>query len=163
MRKYSILSARSEQCSANTGLQRICTKTKSNTSCYTNSGSNSNLNYRLHDAVRPSVNNNGNECSIPGPSTVTNTNNYRNSNLNNTTDNTPLSNNNKIKYFLPVPSKESNKKACTEITNQLQKEFVDVLTGIGCFDVMFSLQVKLDSKPYQVPKSMYYMHYRKCL
>ena len=37
------------------------------------------------------------------------------------------------------------------ITKQLQKECEDVLTGIGSFHGMFSLQVKLDIKPYQVP------------
>ena len=41
------------------------------------------------------------------------------------------------------------KKQSTEITKQLQKEFEDVFTGIGCFDGTFSLQVKPDSKPYQ--------------
>ena len=54
-----------------------------------------------------------------------------------------------MKYFLPGPSKESDKKANTEITKQLQKEFEDVFTGIGHFDGTFSLQIKLDSKPYQ--------------
>ena len=71
--------------------------------------------------------------TIPGPNKETNTNNHSNSNFNNRADNTPLSNNNEIKYFLPGPSKEGNKKASTEITKQLQKEFEDVFTGIGCF------------------------------
>ena len=47
MRKESILRAGSEQCCASTGLERSGAKTNSNTSCYTNSGSNSNLNNRL--------------------------------------------------------------------------------------------------------------------
>ena len=34
---------------------------------------------------------------------------------------------------------------------QLQKDFKDVFTGIGCFDGTFSLEVKLDSKTYQAP------------
>ena len=78
----------------------------------------------------------------------TNTNNDSNSNLNNRLDNPPLPNNNKIKYFLPGPSIESDKKARVEITKQLQKEFEDVFTGIGCYDRMFPLQVKPESKPY---------------
>ena len=32
---------------------------------------------------------------------------------------------------------------------KLQKEFEDVFTCIGCFDGMFSLQVKPDNQPYQ--------------
>ena len=34
---------------------------------------------------------------------------------------------------------------------QLQRDFIDVFTKIGCFDQTFSLQVKPDSKSYQVP------------
>ena len=71
------------------------------------------------------------------------------SDFNNRPDNTPLLNNNEIEYFLPDPSKESDKKASTDIAKQLQKEFEDVFTGIGCFDRTFSLQVKSDSKQYQ--------------
>ena len=62
-----------------------------------------------------------------------------------------------MEYFLPGPSKVSDKKASTEITKQLKKEYEDVFTGIGCFDWMFSLQVKLDSKPYQaLPRHIAY-------
>ena len=38
-----------------------------------------------------------------------------------------------------------------ELTKQLQKEFEDEFTDIGCFDGTFSFQVKPDSKSYQVP------------
>ena len=69
MRKDSILDAGSEQCCANTVQERSCAKTNSNTSCYTKSGSISNLNNRLHDVLIPMVNDNEIECSIPGPST----------------------------------------------------------------------------------------------
>ena len=58
---------------------------------------------------------------------------------------------NKINYSHPGPSKDSNKRVRAEITQQLQRHFKDVFTGIGCFDGTYSLQVKLDSKPYQVP------------
>ena len=74
-----------------------------------------------------------------------------NSNFNNRPDNIPLSNENESEHFLPGPSKESDKKASTEITKQLQRESEDVFTDIGCFDRMISLQVKLDSKPYHAP------------
>ena len=151
MRKDSILDAGSEKCCANTGPERSCDKTNSNTSCYTNSGSNTNLYNRLHNILRLMVNNNEIECCIQGLSTETNANVHGNLNFNNRLDNTPLLNKNEIEYFLPGPSKESDNKANTEITKQLQKEFQAVFTGIGCFDGTFSLQVKLDSKPYQVP------------
>ena len=121
MRKDSVLGEGNEQCSANTGPESSCKKTNSNTTYYTNSGSNSNLNNNMGDALRPTVNNNGIECSIPGPSTVTNTNNHGNSNFNNLPDNIPLSNNNEMEYFLPGPSKESDKKESTEITNSYKK------------------------------------------
>ena len=103
------------------------------------------------------VNNNETECSIPGPGTVRNTNIHGHSNLNNRPDNISSSNNNKIKYFLAGPSEKSDKKASTEITKQLQMEFEDVFTGIGCFDGTFTLQVKPDSKTQQVsPKHIAY-------
>ena len=110
MRKDSILSARNEQCCANTGPERSYAKTNSNTTCYTNSSSNLNLNKRPDDVLRPTVNNNEAECSIPGPSTETNRNNHSNSNFNNRPHNNPLVNNNEIQYFLPGPSKDSDKK-----------------------------------------------------
>ena len=71
-------------------------------------------------------------------------------------DNTdkPMVNNklsNTIDYFLPGPSYDSDKKTSAEITQQLQIDFEDVFYGIGCFDGTFSLQLKLESKPYQTP------------
>ena len=54
--------------------------------------------------------------------------------------------------FLLDPSCDSDKKMSAEITWQLQRDFEDVFNGIGCFDGTFSLQVKLDSKPYQAPQ-----------
>ena len=110
MRKDSILGAGSEQCCANTGPEGSVGKTNSHTSCYTNSGSNSNLNNRLDGVLRPVVNNNEIKCSIPGPNMETNTNNYGNSNFNNRPDNAPLSNKNEIEYFLPGPKKRVTKK-----------------------------------------------------
>ena len=112
MRTDGILSAGSEQCFVNTGLETSCVKTNSNTNCYTNSGSNSDLNKRLHNVFIPMINNNQIECSISDPNTVTKTNNCGNSNFNNRPDNTLLSNNTEIKYFLLAPSKESDKKMC---------------------------------------------------
>ena len=63
------------------------------------------------------------------------------------TDNEPS----KINYFLPGPSQDNDKKVSSGIMQQLQRDFKYVFTGIGCFNGTFSLQVKLDSKPYQAP------------
>ena len=38
-----------------------------------------------------------------------------------------------------------------ELTQQINKEFNDVFNGIGCTEGTFSLQLKLNSRPYQVP------------
>ena len=58
---------------------------------------------------------------------------------------------NSIKYFLTGPNSDNNKRVSAEITQQIQREFKDVFSGIGCFNGTFSLQVKPDSKPYQAP------------
>ena len=121
MRKDSIHNVGSEQCCTNRVLKRNGAKTNSNTGCYTNSDSNSNLNNRRDDVLRPMVNKNEIECSIPCLSIETNTNNHSNSNFNNRPDNSPLSNNYEIEHFIQGPSKESDKKANTEIMKQLQR------------------------------------------
>ena len=43
---------------------------------------------------------------------------------------------------------KSNSKAMTQ---RIHKEYGEVFKGIGCFKGTFSLQLKLDSKPYQAP------------
>ena len=55
--------------------------------------------------------------------------------------------NNATIYFLSGPKQESDKRV---ITQQLKINFKDVYKGIGCFDWMFSLLVRPDSKQYQV-------------
>ena len=62
-----------------------------------------------------------------------------------------INDNNNTKYFLPGPNSDNGLRMTTEITQQLQREFKDVFNGIECFNHTFSLQVKPDSKPYQVP------------
>ena len=37
------------------------------------------------------------------------------------------------------------------MTQKIHETFGKVSNGIGCFEGLFSLQLKLDSKPYQVP------------
>ena len=54
-----------------------------------------------------------------------------------------------INYLLQRPNHNHDKRVNTEITQQLQRDFKDVFTKIGCFDGTFSIQVKPDSKPYQ--------------
>ena len=78
--KDSIFGAGSEQCCLNTGLERSCAKTNSNTNCYTNRKSNSNN--RPYNAFYQQSINSEIECSLPGPSRETDTNNNGNSNLN---------------------------------------------------------------------------------
>ena len=46
---------------------------------------------------------------------------------------------NTIKYFLPGPNSNNDKKMNTDITEQLQKEFKDVFNGTGCFNGTFLL------------------------
>ena len=58
----------------------------------------------------------------------------------------------RIEYLLSGPSYDSNKKRSTETTQQPHKDFEDVFNGIGYFAGTFSLQLKPDSKPYQVPQ-----------
>ena len=58
---------------------------------------------------------------------------------------------NTINYFLPGPNQDNDKRVSAEITQQLQRDFKDVFTGIGCFDGAFSLQKIPDSKLDQAP------------
>ena len=50
--------------------------------------------------------------------------------------------NSKINYFFPGPNQDNDKRVSPEITQQLQRDFKDVFTRVGCFDGTFSLQVK---------------------
>ena len=67
-------------------------------------------------------------------------------------------NDHEIDCLLLGPNQESDKRASTEITKQLQRDFEDVFSEIGCFDGVFSLQVKPHSKPYQAnPRCIAYV------
>ena len=50
--------------------------------------------------------------------------------------------NGKKNYILLGPNQEVDRRASTKIKWQLQKEFQNVLSGIGCFVGTFSLQLK---------------------
>ena len=54
-------------------------------------------------------------------------------------------------YFLSSPNIEIDKRKSIELTQNIYIVFDNVFNGIGCFEGTFSLQLKPDSKPYQVP------------
>ena len=54
-------------------------------------------------------------------------------------------------YFLTGPTYDSDKRKSVESTQWIHKDFDDVFNGIECFEGIFSLQLKPDSKPYQAP------------
>ena len=60
-------------------------------------------------------------------------------------------NNNENNYYLPDHNQVNDKTVSAEITKQLQRDFKDVFSRIGCLHKMFLLQVKPDSNPYQAP------------
>ena len=59
-----------------------------------------------------------------------------------------------VEYFLLGPSFDSDKKRSAKSTQWHKNDFEDVFNGIGCFDGIFSLQLKPDSKPYQAPSKI---------
>ena len=54
-------------------------------------------------------------------------------------------------YFHSSPNAEADKRKSIKMTQEVHNTFGDVFNGIGCFKGTFSLQLKPDSKPYQVP------------
>ena len=54
-------------------------------------------------------------------------------------------------YFLSLPNMEIDKRKSIELTQKIHNVSDNVFNGIGCFEGTFSLQLKPDSKPYQVP------------
>ena len=56
------------------------------------------------------------------------------------------------KYFLSCPNCDTDKRKSAELTQQIHKEYNDVFNGIEYFEGTFSLQLKPDSRPYQVPQ-----------
>ena len=69
-------------------------------------------------------------------------------NVNGSNNNTSI--NTLINYFLSSPNMEVDKRKSIELMQKIHNVF-DVFIGIGCFKGTFSLQLKSDSKPYQVP------------
>ena len=56
-----------------------------------------------------------------------------------------------INYFYSSSNTDTDKSKSNTMTQRIHEKFGDVFNGIGCFNVIFSLQLKLDSKPYQAP------------
>ena len=54
------------------------------------------------------------------------------------------------KYFLSCPNTEIDKRKSAKLTQQIHTEFYNVFNDIGCFEGTFSLQLKPDSRPYQM-------------
>ena len=59
--------------------------------------------------------------------------------------------NTQTKYFLSCSNIETDKRKSAELTQQMHTEFDNVFNFIGCFEGTFSLQLKPNSRPYQVP------------
>ena len=54
-------------------------------------------------------------------------------------------------YFFSSPNVEADKRKSIKLMWEVHNTFGDVFNGIGCFEGTFSLQLKPDSKTYQVP------------
>ena len=55
------------------------------------------------------------------------------------------------KYFMQVPAVKATKGKVLNQHSKYTKEFEDVFNVIWCFKGTFSLQLKTNSNPYQVP------------
>ena len=58
-----------------------------------------------------------------------------------------------INYFFLSFNVDADKRKSNELMQGIHNIFGDVFNGIGCFESTFSLQLKPDSKLYQVPPS----------
>ena len=56
-----------------------------------------------------------------------------------------------IYYFYSLQNTEADKRESNAMAQKTHNTFSDVFNGIGCFKGTFSLQLKPNSKPYQVP------------
>ena len=56
-----------------------------------------------------------------------------------------------INYFYSSKDPEADKRQSDSMTQKIHTTYGNVSNGIGCFEGTFSLQLKPDSKPYQVP------------
>ena len=54
-------------------------------------------------------------------------------------------------YFFSSANEEVDKRKGIELMKEVHNAFGDIFNGIGCFKDTYSLQLKPDSKLYQVP------------
>ena len=54
-------------------------------------------------------------------------------------------------YFLSSPNIKADKRKSSKLTQRVRNIFDNIFNGIGCFEGTFSLQLKPNGKPYQVP------------
>ena len=127
--KRNIINVASEQFYANAGLEKGNGKKDNSADSCKNTGNSFNSNNRPHKTSLLTVKDNTVGYLLSGM-----------------TDNKPITKetNNEIEYFIPGPNKENDKRVSTKISKQIQKEFEEVFIGIGCFEGMLSLQVKLE-------------------
>ena len=59
-----------------------------------------------------------------------------------------------INYFASSSNIDADKRKSIEMTQIIHDKLGDVFNGIGCFKGTFSLQLKPDSRAYQVPIAM---------
>ena len=55
-----------------------------------------------------------------------------------------------INYFYSSNNTDAEKSKSTAMTQRIHETYGEVFNSIGCFEGTFYLQLKLDSKPYQV-------------
>ena len=55
-----------------------------------------------------------------------------------------------INYFFSSSNVDADKRKSSELMQKIHNTFRGVINGIGCFKGTFSLQLKPNSKPYQV-------------
>ena len=55
---------------------------------------------------------------------------------------------NPTNYFASSSNMNTDKRKSIKLTQIIHNKFGDVFNGIGCFKGTFSLQLKLDSRPY---------------
>ena len=56
-----------------------------------------------------------------------------------------------INYFYSSKYTEADRRESNAMTQKIHNAYSNIFTGIGCFEWKFSLQLKPNSKPYQVP------------
>ena len=56
-----------------------------------------------------------------------------------------------INYFYSLNNIDADKSKSNTMTQRIHETYGEIFNGIGCFEGTFSLQLKPDSQPYQVP------------